>query len=41
MRVNEIIVVQPEMKSRVCDERGGLACDPQSIKRKVNALLNK
>lgn len=41
MRVNEIFAVRPEMKSRVCDERGGLARDPQSIKRKVYALLNK
>ena len=41
MRVIEILTVRPGMKLRARDERGGLARDPQSIKRKVYGLQNK
>lgn len=41
MRVIRNFSILPEKFSRGCDERGGLARDAHSIKRKVHGLQNK
>jgi hypothetical protein len=41
MQVMKFFPAQPGINFRVRDERGGLARDPQPIKRKVYGFQNK